>query len=72
MLAEETKTRSVVKTIAWRIIAILNSYAILTCGITSGALKNALLMNLTGFFVYYFFERICNKIPYGKTIQDKK
>ncbi|HAW80358.1 MAG TPA: hypothetical protein DCX27_12005 [Balneola sp.] len=71
-MVEETKTRSVVKTIVWRIVAILNSYTILTCSITSSALKNALLMNLTGFFVYYFFERICNKIPHGKIIQDKK
>jgi uncharacterized membrane protein len=66
MSFKETKTRSVTKTILWRIVAILNSYLILLSGVSSEALMNALLMNLTGFFVYYFYERIWNKIKMGR------
>tara|TARA_Y100001937_G_scaffold128131_1_gene202649 strand:- start:1350 stop:1559 length:210 start_codon:yes stop_codon:yes gene_type:complete len=66
MSFKETKTRSVTKTILWRIVAILNSYLVLLSGVSSQALINALLMNLTGFFVYYFYERIWNKIKMGR------
>jgi len=66
MSFKETKTRSITKTILWRIVAILNSYLVLLSGVSSEALMNALLMNLTGFFVYYFYERIWNKIKMGR------
>ena len=54
---KETKTRSITKTVIWRMIAILNSYLILVCMITDEPMYNALLMNLTGFIVYYFYDR---------------
>jgi uncharacterized membrane protein len=60
----ETKKRSLFKTILWRIIATANSYLVLCIGMKN-ILFSALLMNLTGFFVYYFYERIWSKIKWG-------
>ena len=40
----ETKKRSFVKTFVWRIIAILNSFTVLTLNMTDEPLKNALIM----------------------------
>lgn len=62
----ETKKRTILKTFSWRIVAILNSFLVLTVNITDNNFLNALYMNITGFIVYYFFERIWNKIKYGK------
>jgi len=62
----ETRRRSILKTIIWRMIAILNSYVILVSATTDDALLNALFMNLTGFIIYYFYERVSNQISYGK------
>lgn len=68
---EETKARSLLKTVAWRIIAILNSFIVLSSGISEKALTNALYMNISGFIMYYFFERLCNYISWGKTSNQK-
>ena len=62
----ETKQRTILKTISWRMVAILNSFLVLTVNITDSNFLNALYMNITGFVVYYGFERIWNKIKYGK------
>ena len=66
----ETKTRSIVKTIVWRIIATFNSYLVLLYLNDSNKdnLYKAIFMNITGFFVYYFYERIWNLINWGKII----
>lgn len=68
----ETKTRSLIKTILWRIIATLNSYAILISfnDLTSSNLAKAVYMNISGFFVFYMFERACNAVSWG--IQETK
>lgn len=66
MSFKETKTRSVTKTVIWRLVAILNSYLILILMISDEPIHNALLMNLTGFIVYYFYERIWDKIKKGR------
>tara|TARA_B100001094_G_scaffold333124_1_gene408795 strand:- start:28262 stop:28468 length:207 start_codon:yes stop_codon:yes gene_type:complete len=63
---KETKTRSVTKTVLWRMIAILNSYLILVLVISDEPIYNALLMNLTGFIVYYFYERFWDRIKKGR------
>jgi len=63
----ETRLRSVLKTIGWRIIAIINSFVILISGLSDDALLNALYMNLTGLFLYYFYERACNQLSHGIT-----
>ena len=62
----ETKKRTILKTFSWRIVAILNSFLVLTVNVTDNNFLNALYMNITGFIVYYFFERLWNKIKYGK------
>jgi hypothetical protein len=63
---KETKKRSFLKTFVWRIIAILNSFTILTLSLTDKPLENALIMNLSGFVIYFSYERLCNKISWGK------
>ena len=65
---KESKTRTIVKTIIWRIIATLNSFFVLLYLNDSNKdnLYKAIFMNVTGFFVYYFYERIWNLIKWGK------
>lgn len=63
----ETKTRSWIKSILWRLIATANSFAILVAALSDKPLTNAIYMNITGLFVYYFYERIWNHISWGKT-----
>jgi len=64
----ETKKRSVIKTIIWRLLAIINSFLVLFFAFTDDPLGNALIMNCSGFMIYYFYERVCNKIKYGKIV----
>lgn len=63
---KETKKRSIYKALSWRVVAILNSWSVLALVITESSFWNAILMNLTGFFLYFGFERIWNKIKYGR------
>ena len=65
----ETKKRTVIKTITWRIVAIFNSWAILSMSLTTSNLTNALLMNITGFLALYFFERVWNNVKYGRYVE---
>jgi len=62
----ETKKRSLLKSILWRLIATLNSYTILSVGFFDGNLTNAIAMNITGLLIMYFYERIWSKIKYGR------
>lgn len=64
----ETKTRSMTKTIAWRIVATLNSFLVLVffSNILTTNIGKAIMMNITGFFIYYIYERIWNIIKWGK------
>jgi len=66
MAIVETKKRSVIKSIIWRVIATLNSYTILSVGFFDGNLTNAIMMNVTGLGIMYFYERIWSKITYGR------
>jgi len=63
---KETKLRTILKTILWRLFATFNSFIILYLAMTDKHIWNAVFMNVSGFFVYFFYERIWNKIPYGK------
>ena len=63
---KETKKRSIYKALSWRVVAILNSWSVLALVITDSSFWNAIIMNLTGFFLYFGFERIWNKIKYGR------
>lgn len=64
----ETKKRSFIKGVAWRIIATINSWMILTIFADFGHtnFQKAVFMNISGFFIYYGFERICNTINLGR------
>lgn len=66
MKHRETKTRSVIKSFVWRIIAFLNSWLILTLTFTNSSFYNALVMNITGMIIFYTYERIWNTIEHGK------
>jgi uncharacterized membrane protein len=68
MYIKETKKRTVYKSVTWRMVAIINSWAILSFSMSKSNLINALLMNLTGFFIFYIFERVWTRIKYGRTI----
>jgi len=68
-IVKETKTRSVIKTILWRVIATINSYFVLSASITDGNLNNAIIMNATGFIIMFYYERIWSKITYGRYIE---
>jgi|688.fasta_scaffold829560_2 hypothetical protein len=61
----ETKTRSVVKTIIWRIICIL--VLAYWTGLGGSLLINALFMTL-----YYIHERIWLRINWGKDFAQEK
>lgn len=64
----DTKTRSIVKTISWRLTGtlctFLISWIILGDISTSGAI--ALIQLTFNTIVFYFHERIWNIIPWGK------
>ena len=63
---KETKRRTLVKAVIWRLIAIMNSFTVLAAGIADGNLENALLMNASGIIVYFLFERAANQVEWGK------
>ena len=63
---KETKKRSVFKAISWRVVAVINSWTILSLSFVESNFWNAIIMNLTGFVFFYTFERIWNNIKYGK------
>lgn len=65
----ETKKRTTVKAITWRLVAVLNSWSILSLSLSASNLTNAILMNATGFFAFYFFERVWSKINYGRYVE---
>ena len=33
---------------------------------TDSPLKNALVMNASGFIIYFVYERLCNKVTWGR------
>lgn len=62
----ETKKRTLFKTISWRFVAVLNSFLVLSFDVTEDDFLNAIYMNITGFCLYYLFDRIWSKINYGR------
>lgn len=63
---KETKKRSIYKALSWRVIALFNSWIVLALSFTQSSFWNAMVMNVIGFFLYFIFERIWNKIKYGR------
>ena len=73
MFIKETKKRTVFKSITWRMVAVINSWVILTMVQDPHSnFTKALVMNITGFLIFYVFERIWTKIKYGRTIIKEK
>jgi len=62
----ETKTRSVRKSIGWRVIAFSNSWMILAIGLTDIPLYNAIIMNVLGVVYFYMYERLWDKSQSGR------
>jgi uncharacterized membrane protein len=67
----ETKARSIAKTIGWRVVATTNSFVVslLFFGELLAAGTAAVLMNISGFFIMYLWERIWNKVQWGKQLK---
>ena len=63
---KETRGRSTRKSISWRIIAFTNSWILLALSMTEVPLWNAIIMNATGMIMFYFHERIWDKIKVGR------
>ena len=74
MRINETRKRSFLKAGLFRVIEIAASTAILhfKAGLdTEVAFRYAVVLELTCFAAHYGFERIWNKINYGRNILDK-
>jgi hypothetical protein len=63
---KETKKRTLIKSIFWRLLATINSYFILILFTHSNNLHKAIFMNITGFIMFFGYERIWNIIKWGK------
>tara|TARA_Y100001963_G_C6751260_1_gene434336 strand:- start:218 stop:424 length:207 start_codon:yes stop_codon:yes gene_type:complete len=66
---KETRGRSIRKSIGWRIVAVVNSYVILSMYLTDSPLYNAILMNITGAVLYYIYERVWNNSHEGRYVE---
>jgi uncharacterized membrane protein len=66
---KETRQRSLRKSIGWRIVAVVNSYIVLSLYLTDSPLYNAILMNITGAILYYIYERVWNNTNDGRYIE---
>ena len=64
----ETKTRSLLKTIIWRIVATLITWGTIYfyTGKLAESIKITIAAALIGMTAYYFHERIWNNIQWGK------
>jgi uncharacterized membrane protein len=64
----ETHSRTLVKTILFRLWELISTYILLKLlGIeTVEAINSAIIMNLVWTIGYYFYERIWNTINWGK------
>jgi len=63
---KESKKRSIFKSLSWRVVAVLNSWTVLSLMITKSNFWNAIIMNVSGFIFFYIFERVWNKIKFGR------
>ncbi len=69
----ETKRRSVVKALTWRVIASLDT-TVIAYFVTGGDIKQAISIGgfevITKMIIYFFHERGWNNIKWGKRIED--
>jgi len=47
-------------------VAIINSWTILSMGFVESNFWNAIIMNISGLVFFYVFERVWSKINYGR------
>lgn len=66
---KDTKKKSLNKTASWRLIAVINSWAVLALVVTEKAWINAVLMNISGAVLYYLHERVWAKRDETKTVK---
>jgi uncharacterized membrane protein len=71
MIFSETKTRTIVKTILWRIIATLITWGTIYAytGRFGESIKITIVAALIGMTAYYIYERVWNKIQWGKKVE---
>ena len=64
----ETQTRTITKTILWRIVATLITWGTIYfyTGELTESVKITIVAALIGMTAYYIYERIWNKIQWGK------
>ncbi len=69
----ETKRRSVVKALTWRVIASLDT-TVIAYFVTGGDIYKAIGIGgfevITKMVIYFFHERVWNNIKWGKRIED--
>ena len=68
-MIDENRTRSAIKSVMWRLIATANSYVILSAALSDDNLSNAIYMNISGLIVYFGYERVWNKIQFGRSVK---
>lgn len=63
-----SQSRSLVKSFTWRIIAIITTFIsiYIITGKIHFALQGTILTNFINFILYYWHERIWNKIQWGR------
>lgn len=66
----ETRRRSVVKALSWRVVAglITTGVALTMTGQLKFAAEIGLIDTLVKLFVYFMHERIWNRIGYGRVV----
>lgn len=69
MKVKETQKRTIFKTVSWRILAVINSWAVLSFFINESNFYKAIFMNITGFILFFVFERIWANFSYGRNIE---
>jgi uncharacterized membrane protein len=62
------KSRSFTKSITWRVIALITTFASLYAitGEIETATMGTIVTNLINFVAYYYHERVWNEINWGK------
>jgi uncharacterized membrane protein len=67
----ETKTRSVAKTIIWRVVATLITWGTIYAytGKLSESIEITIVAALIGMTAYYIHERIWNGVGWGKVLK---
>ena len=64
----ETKARTLVKTIVWRIVATLITWGVVYfyTGELTESIEITIVAAIIGMTAYYIYERIWNRIRWGK------